>query len=520
MYIRYWLVLLFLTTTLMLEAQNSSGISMEPLSMKECLQRAIRYNLDLEAEAYNPKIREFDIIFAQSQFDPALTSSFLINESQSEILGSKFDANGNTILYPSTIKIRTVSWESGISKRHILGGTVSLTYGIDYSKQFDSPRTIRNPEWGHTLTLKVTQPLLRNLGVAVNTASIRMAENEKERACYALENQITSTLADVQSGYWNLVNYIDNYELQRKSLEQAENLYKITLARIKAGSLAAADILDAERNVATKQDSLIIAERNIYEAEDQLKKLIRPLDIDYYKNIRILPTERVIFKQVNPDLLDFEKNLKDAMDMRADYKASKISLENIGITIDTKKNQLLPSLDLAANIALDGSGRSSSEAFDGMKDTDQLSWGIQLSLEIPLGNRAAKSQYEQALLQKKQLIAQHKNVEDLIILQVRSATRQLATAIHRVTTAHRTRELAEKQLANEENKFRAGIITLFQVQDTEQKLTEARINESNALLDYQQAFVALDKAKGSIIKNLATFEIELPLPTVCKEKNY
>ena len=45
--------------------------------------------------------------------------------------------------------------------------------------------------------------------------------------------------------------------------------------------------------------------------------------------------------------------------------------------------------------------------------------------------------------------------------------------MRRVFTAQKTRELAEKQLANEENKFRAGIITLFQVQDTEEKLTQA-----------------------------------------------
>lgn len=508
-------MLLIMANCFIIEAQNTSTITMEPLSMRDCLLRAIRYNLSLEIEGYNPKIREFDLQFAHSQFDPTFNANFLVRESETEQVIQQFDGS---YLFPSPMS-RTMSWDAGIAKRHSLGGTISATYGITYYDGMDYPRSIRNPAWGHSLNFTLTQPLLRNLGIAVNTASIRMAENEQDRSYYSYENQVSNTLANVQSAYWNLANAIDNYELQRKSLEQTENLYKITLARIKAGSLAAADILDAERNVASKQDALIIAERNIYEAEDALKQLIRPLDIQYYKNIRILPTERVNFQPVNPEDLDFEKNLQAAMQNRADLKANEISLKNIGITIDRNKNQLLPSLDFSARIGLEGAGSDFGDAAEAVVDRNQFSWQVGLSLEVPIGNRAAKSTYEQSLLQQKQLIAQHKSLEDLVMIEVRSAIRQLGTSIHRVTTAHRSRELAEKQLANEENKFRAGIITLYQVQDTEQKLTEARINESNALFEYQQAFIKLDKAKGLLIKNLSKLQISLPLPQK-PEKHY
>jgi outer membrane protein TolC len=102
-------------------------------------------------------------------------------------------------------------------------------------------------------------------------------------------------------------------------------------------------------------------------------------------------------------------------------------------------------------------------------------------------------------------------IESQVILDVRRAIRNLKTSATRVATARTTRELAEKQLANEENKFRAGLIALFQVQDTEQELTEARINETNTLLDYQRALVELLQAQGDLWSSLRKYDIQLDI---------
>ncbi|NUM33592.1 MAG: TolC family protein [Candidatus Brocadiae bacterium] len=489
-----------------ISAQQLKEYKAESLSMKDCLLRALKFNLDLEIEGYNPKIREFDIRLAKSVFDPAFTSSFGISEAESE---SSADLK-------TVYNVRSVDFQMGIAKKHLLGGTVGLSYGIGYSKQMHIGAGGRNPSWQHNVSLQFTQPLLRNLGIEVNQLEIQMAEKEKDQAFYSFQNKVITVLSDVQTAYWNLVNAIANYELQRKSLELAENLYKITLARIKAGSLAAADILEAERNVASKQDSLILAEKAIYDAEDRLKQLIHPLDLKYYQDVRMIPTEVYVFKKFD---MDFESILKQAFLDRPDLLGNKLALENTVLNIEKNKNQLLPKLDLSSELGYKGVGTASSEGWDKMKDGDMFSWSVQLSLEIPLGNRAASSRYMQSLLLRKQAIAQYKKLESLVITELRSAIRELSTTMQRVETAQRTRELAEKQLANEENKFRAGIIALFQVQDTEQKLTVARINESNALLDYQRAIVQLEKAKGTILKDMKRYGISLDAG-ISEERTY
>ncbi len=479
-----------------LSAQYQKEYKAESLSMKECLLRALKSNLDLEIEGYNPKIREFDIRLAKSAFDPYFTSSFGIGEAESES-----SADLKTIY-----NARSVDFEMGIAKKHLLGGSVGLYYGLDYSKQMHVASSGRNPSWQHSMNLRITQPLLRNLGIELNQIEIKMAEKQRDQAFYTFQNKVISILSSVQIAYWNLVNAIANYELQRKSLELAENLYKITLARIKAGSLAAADILEAERNVASKQDNLILAEKAIYDAEDSLKQLIKPLDLKYYQDVRLIPTEVYVFKKFD---IDFTAILKQALLDRPDLLSNKLALDNTVLNVEKNRNELLPKLDLSSEFGYKGVGKVSSDAWDKLKDGDIFSWSVQLSLEVPLGNRAASSRYMQSLLLRKQTIAQYKKLESLVITEVRSAMRELTTTMQRVETAQRTRELAEKQLANEENKFRAGIIALFQVQDTEQKLTVARINESNALLDYQRAIVALEKAKGTLLKDLKRYGMSL-----------
>jgi outer membrane protein TolC len=461
--------------------------------MKDCLVEAIRNNLELQIEGFNPKISDFDIQIARSAFDPIFTTSF----SASEVETSTAQDNNLTN--------QNFKWDLGIAKKNILGGSVGFFYTMDYSKMYDiAPRP--NRHWTQGVSLRISQPLLRGLGVSFNETDIQLAINEKDKAYYTFQNKAITVMSNVAIAYWNLVNRIANYELQRKSLELAENLYKITLARIKAGSLAAADILEAEGNVAYKHDNLIVAEKNIRDAEDMLKQLIRPLDVHYYKNVHLIPTEKYIFKEF---YVDFDKALQEALEKRPDLQASKITLKNASLSTEKYKNLLLPSLNLNASIGLQGSEHSFTKSYEPLFDGDYLNWSVGVSLEVPIGNRTARSRYMQSLMRREQSVTGFKQMESAILAEVRIAVRELTTSMRRVNTAQRTRELAEKQLANEENKFRAGIIALYQVQDTEEDLTTARINESNALLDYQRALVKLAKAKGTYLEEIQKYGISL-----------
>ena len=58
--------------------------------------------------------------------------------------------------------------------------------------------------------------------------------------------------------------------------------------------------------------------------------------------------------------------------------------------------------------------------------------------------------------------------------------------------------LAEKVLSNTQSNYQHGLATLTEIIDSENALTDARNNYSNALLEYKIAEVALIKAKGDL----------------------
>lgn len=495
------IVNLIIVCVLAAAEEETENIRMEAISMRDCLLRAIQCNLELEAEAYNPKISEFDVMLAHSEFDPVFISSYTYGRAK-RLRASVFQAS--TLIEGD--------FDVQFQKKHILGGTLGFGYNIGYTNQAGNEQFIGlNPQWEHGFTLRATQPLLRNLGIDVNETQIKLAQLELDSSYYQFYETMLTVLADVQLTYWDLVNARQNYELQRKSLELAENLYKIQLERNRVGSLARADTLEAERNVAFKRDILVVAEQNIYAAEDRLKQLIRPLDIEYYKSARLIPTEQLEFHEMP---IHFEEVLQFAMANRPDIARSKLGIDSASLQVEREKNQLLPSLDLSASVGYSGLGRSSSEAWKPVRDIDFPTWQVGVTLEIPLGNRAAKSRYYKALLLRKQLLSGHQQLESLVILEVRQAVRDLVTAMRRVETARVTRELAEKQLLSEENKFRNGRIVLFQVQETEQKLMEARIQEATSLVDYQKAIVTLYRARGALMENLSHYQIELDVPKI------
>ena len=64
-------------------------------------------------------------------------------------------------------------------------------------------------------------------------------------------------------------------------------------------------------------------------------------------------------------------------------------------------------------------------------------------------------------------------------------------------------------MRNQQIKYEEGLIPLFQLQDTEQKLTKARINEVKAIADHEKAIAALDFSEGNVEQVMKQFFIRL-----------
>src|SRR3990167_9544811 len=165
-------------------------------------------------------------------------------------------------------------------------------------------------------------------------------------------------------------------------------------------------------------------------------------------DLAIVPTDA---PKVLPENVVMEESIKVALENRPEYKQAEIDLKNKNIQVEYKKNQLHPSLDLVGSLKLNGisgdaedviglSGTPLRSSFGGdyFKSYDRLisgnyyDWSVGLSLQIPLGNRAAASSYTAAKLDIEKGLKSLKNLEHQIFVEVRETVRSIETNKKRV----------------------------------------------------------------------------------------
>ncbi|WP_372366507.1 TolC family protein [Candidatus Uabimicrobium sp. HlEnr_7] len=469
------------------------------LSLQESIQKSLKNNLDLKVERYNPRIVSEDVIIEESKFDTLLSFNFGYDNFEKE----KFDKTSSADGFDVDVSAR-------LYKKYFSGTSVRLQYENGYDRYYDSNDIIgfegTNTFWSQELSLKVTQPLLRNFGVLVNTTDLRIARRNIKIQEYELQQKILEVVTEIRFLYLELIVARESVKFQEMSLKFAGNFLEMTEQSIKEGMMAPASMVEAQRIVADRQQELISAEQKLLLVGNKIKKFISPLDRSFYSDVVLLPSDALKFTDID---VDFSKNITNALKHRRDLFSGRLSLENAQTLVDFYQNQLLPKLDISAGVGIQGLNEEWSEAYNSVSQGDFLTWKFEVAFEIPLGNRLAKSKYQQSRLKQKQIREKLNKIQNQIMYDVQQSIVTLKAEAMRVKVVKKNKVLAEQQLRNQQIKYEEGMIPLFQLQDTEQKLTKARINEVKAIAAHEQAIAALDFAEGNVEKVLEQFFIRI-----------
>jgi outer membrane protein len=134
------------------------------------------------------------------------------------------------------------------------------------------------------------------------------------------------------------------------------------------------------------------------------------------------------------------------------------------------------------------------------KNTDHLlntySWGLQVSLPIFDGlRREARVQEERAIAREAEI--RGRDLRDQAAVEVRAAILDLASAREQVDAAREQLRLAEQEVVQARDRFRAGVAGNADVVSASLTLNSARTVVVDALTSYQSARVALARAEGA-----------------------
>jgi outer membrane protein TolC len=122
-------------------------------------------------------------------------------------------------------------------------------------------------------------------------------------------------------------------------------------------------------------------------------------------------------------------------------------------------------------------------------------------MEIPLGNRWAKSNYEKSALELRKAQTALASLQNKIELEIKEAVRQIETNRQRIAATREARRLSETSLQAEEERMSLGMSTSVDVLRVQEELATARAGETKAIVDYINSLNGLDVALGTLLEN-------------------
>jgi outer membrane protein TolC len=471
---------------------SSGDVGELRLSLREAVLVALKNNLDIAIAGYNPKINTEGIVIQRAAFDPVLSLTADANRTVTPVASTLAGATGKS-------KIENQDLNASLTHRLPIGGSYTLSLTNNRQNTNSSFAQV-NPSYETFLTLSITQDLLKNFGVEVNTAPIKIARNTQAISVAQLRLQANQVITNVHNAYWNLVFAIENLEVQKRSLRLARELEELNKARVRAGVAAPVEVTQAEAQAAAQLQNVILAEKAIKDAEDQIKLIINMPDGERVWARSIIPADAPPFDVVQ---VETEASIREALEKRPEYAEAKLTLQNNDLNLRVARNQLLPSLQLQGSVGLNGLnevGKGLGSDYGRLTSGDFTAWSAALVLQYPLGNRAARSGFVQARLTYDQSMTSLLNLKRQIISQVREAVRRIEADIRRVEATRAARVLAEEQLRVEQKRLEAGVTTTFNVLSFQRDLAAAQASEIQAITTYNQDLANLELVKGTVLE--------------------
>jgi outer membrane protein len=426
----------------------------------------------------------------------------------------------------TTLISRRQLYDFSVSKGFLTGTNAQLSFNNTLVNQ-NSFANLINPSIGSSLDLTVSQHLLQGFGFALNNRDIRVAKINLKVGDLTFKSQVINTVSGVILLYYDLVSFNQQVKVTQQALATAEKLYNDNKKQVEIGTLAPISIVQAEAEVATRQQDLTIAETNVLEQETILKNALSRTGVasPSVADARIVPTDSIRIPDVEPvqpvqDLID------QALQNRPELASSRLNIESAKIRLIGSRNGLLPTIDVfgeLTNNALAGQintvppppGSGFLPGSQGVPDPFFIGgfgstlgqvfgrnfpdYRIGLQMNIPLRNRAARSDYVRDQLDFRQSELTLQRQVNQIRVDVKNAQIALQQARARYQAATKSRVLEEQTLDAEQKKYALGASTIYQVIQIQRDLATSQGNEVTAESNYIRAKTNLDVATGQLL---------------------
>jgi outer membrane protein TolC len=409
------------------------------------------------------------------------------------------------------------SYQGEISKYTDFGTYFQFTVSASHLK-YNSPSFTLNPFTQGDADFQITQNLLQGFGRPVLGRNIRVSKNNEKVSDLQFKQQVITTVSAVLNLYWDLVSFNADLKARKDELATAQQLFEDNQKQVKIGTLAPIEVTRAEAQVYASQQDLLISQTNLLQQETVLKNAISRNGVasPELADVHIIPLDTI---QIPPkdELPAIDELVQQALAKRIEIAQDKINIDSNSINLKAIRNGLKPTLQLFAELTNNGLAGSTNYLAPGTlappflvggtgtffgqilrRDYPNYSAGI--SLNIPLRNRAAQSDYVTSALEQRQAELSLQKAVNQVRVDVQNAVIGLRQARVRYDSAVKARILQQQTLDADRKKYTLGASTVFQVVQDQQTLATAASTEEQALANYSHARISFDQAMGTTLE--------------------
>jgi outer membrane protein TolC len=263
----------------------------------------------------------------------------------------------------------------------------------------------------------------------------------------------------------------------------AADLLQIAREQLEAGVGVALDVTRAQSQLASSRAQLIAARNDRDRSRlDLLRALNLPLDT------RLELTDSLSTLDV-PESVNEAAAVDTAMRMRPEIRAADLQLAAAQQQIQAIRAGRLP------NVGVFGNDGPTGLALNHLLNT--YTYGIQVNWSVfEGGRREAQTQEQEAIA--RDIDVRRRDLRQQVQVDVRGAILDIASARQAVDAAREQQRLAEQEVEQARERFRAGVAGNADVITASLTLNNARTALVNALASYQSSRVALARAEGTV----------------------
>lgn len=463
-----------------LRATDPPQLALRVLSLRECLEISSTNSREYQARKEAVYLAALDLTLARYDF-----------ESQYGV-GSTYTYTSDPGTGPTRDRRGTLDTDLSITRLLASGGLVVFDFTNSLVRRFTGFSFSDRTDFGSTLRLAFSQPLLRGFGRQVVQEPLVQAERNVLYALRDFERFRQEFAVQIASEYYDLARQIDAIENDRRSYLQFINAREQSEALADRGRRSQVQVDQALQSELRARDSWI---RSLQSFEGALDRFKITLGLPMEAHISVDQGELEELVAAGLILVDLTEGeaIEIAVNGRPDFQNDLDRLDDRKRQAEVAADALQMAVDIQGGYVV-GTERDSPFNFRG----GDASWDAGITVDLPIERLRERNTYRETLIRVESQRRATSLAEDEIKRSIRNALRVLM----QLQESHRIREqsviVAERRVESTTRFLRMGRIEVRDALEATDALTQARNSLTSALVDFRIAVLGLYRDLGTL----------------------